>query len=117
MSTLKQYAKSIAATASDYRKDQLEPFVADHVLKWAEQLDAEDQLPTLAELEHVLKKTSPEAGVTKFLSSLVKNPKLTGGNPAKFWKSAGVLDIQQGGSSQAELTGTLQCRVAGADRH
>ena len=104
MSTLKQYAKSIAATASDYRKDELEPFVADHVLKWAEQLDAEDQLPTLAELEHVLKKTYfSEAGVTKFLSSLVKNPKLTGGNPAKFWKSAGVLDIQQGGSSQAEL--------------
>jgi hypothetical protein len=104
MGTLKQHAKSIAATAADYRKDELEPFTADHVLTWVDQLDGEDQLPTLAELDHVLKKTYfSEARVTKFLSNLVKNQKLTGGDPAKFWKSTGVLDIQQGGSSQTEL--------------
>jgi hypothetical protein len=105
MSTLKQHAKSIAATATDYRKDELdEPFTPDHVLTWIDQLDAEDQLPTLAELDHVLQKTYfSEARVTKFLRGLVKTTKLTGEEPAKFWKSAGVLDIQQGGSSQTEL--------------
>jgi hypothetical protein len=105
MSTLKQHAKSIAATAADYRKNELdEPFTADHVLTWVDQFDAKDRLPTLAELSHVLRQTYfPEARVTKFLSGLVKNAKLTGEDPAKFWKSAGVLDVQRGGSSQTEL--------------
>jgi hypothetical protein len=104
MSTLKQHAKSLATTAADYRKDELDPFTAEHVMAWVDQFDEEDQLPMLAELDHVLKKTYfSEARVTKFLSRLVKNPKLTGDDPVKFWKSAGVLDIQQGGSSQTEL--------------
>lgn len=105
MPTLEQYAKSVAATAGDYRKGELdEPFTDTHVLTWVRQFDEEDRLPTLAELDHVLKRTYfSETRVANFLSNLVKNQKLTGGDPAKFWKSAGVLDIQRGGSSQTEL--------------
>lgn len=106
MSTIKQYAKSIAETAADYRRDELDPFDADHVITWSEQFAEDERLAVLAELDHVLKRTYfSTTRVTKFLSGLVKNAKLTGGDPAKFWKSAGVLDIQQGGSSQTEILG------------
>lgn len=104
MSTLKQHAQSIATTAGDYRKDELEPFATAHVMTWAEQFDDEDRLPVLAELDHVLKRTYfSEKAVTNFLERLTKNAKLVGGDPAKFWQGAGVLDIQQGGNSQSEM--------------
>jgi hypothetical protein len=104
VSTLKQHAQSIATTAGDYRKDELEPFATAHVMTWAEQFDDEDRLPVLAELDHVLKRTYfSEKAVTNFLERLTKNAKLVGGDPAKFWQGAGVLDIQQGGNSQSEM--------------
>lgn len=104
MSTVQQHAQSIAATAGDYRKDELGPLDADHVIRWVEQFDDEDRLPLLAELDHVLKKTYfSEAAVTDFLESLAKEPKLVGSDPATFWRTAGILAIQQGGNSQADM--------------
>lgn len=104
MSTLQELATSISTTAADYRHEELAPVTPDHVMTWVAQFDDDDQLPVLAELDHVLKKTYfSEAAVTEFLEQLAKEPKLVGGNPAAFWKSAGVLDIQQGGNSQTEM--------------
>jgi hypothetical protein len=94
MSTVKQYAKSIAATAADYRSGELDPFDSDHVTTRAEQFDEGERLPVLAEMDHILKKTYfPESAVTDFLKGLIEHPKLAGEKPAKFWKDAGVLDI------------------------
>jgi hypothetical protein len=104
VSTVQQHAQFIATTAGDYRRNDLGPLTANHVMTWIEQFDDEDRLPVLAELDHVLRKTYfSEAAVTDFLESLAKEPKLVGDDPAKFWKRAGILDIQQGGSSQAEM--------------
>jgi hypothetical protein len=104
MSTIKHYAKSIAATAADYRSGELDPFTADHVTTWAGQFVDGDRLPVLAELDHILKKTYfSERAVTSFLKGLIKHPKLVRENPAKFWKEIGVLDIQQAGNSQSEM--------------
>jgi hypothetical protein len=60
MGSLKQHAKAIAATAADYRNDDLGPFTQDHVIEWVGQFDDEDQLPMLAELDHVLQRTYSE---------------------------------------------------------
>ncbi len=104
MSTIQELAASIAATATDYRNDELGPFPAEHVTRWTEQFSAEDRLGLLAELDHVLKKTYfSESVVTDFLQSLAKESKLVGGDPVGFWRGAGVLDIQQGGNSQKEM--------------
>ena len=92
------------ATAGDYRKNELGPLTADHVHKWIEQFDGEERLPVLAELDHILKKTYfSETSVDSFLEGLAKEPKLVGGDPSRFWKAAGILDIQQGGNSQKEM--------------
>lgn len=104
MATLYEHAKALASTAGDYRKDDLGPLTADHVMTWIGQFDNEDRLPVLAELDHVLNKAYfSQAAVTEFLESLAREPKLVGADPATFWKSAGMLDIQQGGNSQTEM--------------
>jgi hypothetical protein len=104
MSTLQELAGAIATTAADYRKDELEPFNTGHVIEWVGQFDEVDRLPVLSEMDHVLKKTYfSESAVTDFLQSLAKAPNVVGTDPAAFWKSTGVLDIQQGGNSQKEM--------------
>lgn len=105
MSSVEEHAQSIAATAADYRQDELAPFDQAHVVTWVEQFDEADRLPMLAELDHVLKRTYfSGATVDKFLGGLIdESPDLTGDNPVEFWKNAGVLNIQQAGSSQTEI--------------
>ncbi|MEW6542163.1 MAG: hypothetical protein AB1411_00975 [Nitrospirota bacterium] len=72
--------------------------------KWIEQFDEQVQEPMLAELDHVLERTYiPKATVEKFLSHLVKNKDLAGGDPCSFWKNVEFLDIQGGGNSQREM--------------
>jgi len=104
MSAISELATSIATTTADYRNDELGPLTADHVIRWVGQLAADDRLPVLSELDHVLKKTYfSETAVTDFLESLATEPKLVGPDPSAFWKAAGILDIQQGGNSQTEM--------------
>lgn len=104
MSTVPELATSIAIITADYRRSELGAPTADHVIRWVNQFDADDRIPVLSELEHVLKKTYfSEAAVTVFLEQLAIEPKLVGSDPADFWKSAGVLGIQQGGNSQKEM--------------
>jgi thiamine biosynthesis lipoprotein ApbE len=82
MSTVQDCADSIAATAADYRKDELGPFTAPHVIHWADQFDERDRLPLQAELDHVLKKTYfSEVAVSDFLKSLAKAPNVVGADP------------------------------------
>lgn len=101
---MEHLAASIAATAADYRKDELGPFTTAHVIHWAEQFAAADRLALLAELDHVLKKTYfSAAAVSDFLQSLIQAPNVVGPDPASFWRRAGLLDIQQSGHSQRDM--------------
>ncbi len=104
MTNRQQLLESIAKTSSDYRSYDLAAPTLDHVDRWISQFDRAVQLPILAELDHVLKRTYfSMVDVTEFLSSLLNTRSLVGNDPCAFWKSANFLDIQQGGNSQREM--------------
>lgn len=103
--------ESIADKIADYREGEIPQPNAAHVNKWIKQFPDNVQRPMLLELDHIFDKTylSKEA-IESFLSGLIKNKKLCGENSRKFWKSANILDVQQGGSSQhdmREMFGTI----------
>ncbi|PPI80477.1 hypothetical protein DXI23_10285 [Marinobacter flavimaris] len=102
--TRKELLHSICNTTADYRAGDLEPPTPAHVERWVSQFDPSIQLPVLAEMDHVLKKTyfSVEA-VTSFLRNGIRTKKLVGEDPGSFWSKVKLLDVQGGGNSQREL--------------
>jgi hypothetical protein len=104
MSKRSDLLKSIADTNADYRAGEIDAPTPEHVETWIDQFDEEVQEPMLEELDHVLERTYiPKTTVQKFLSSLVKNKDLAGGDPCSFWEKVEFLDIQGGGNSQREM--------------
>ncbi len=96
--------ESIADTIADYRAGEIPQRTPQGIEAWVGQFDASVQLAILREMSHVLKQTYlPKSTVEGFLSELVVLEKLTRGDPHAFWKSAKLLDIQGGGSSQTEM--------------
>jgi hypothetical protein len=97
---------SIAATIADYRVGQISVPDADHVRHWVNQFDAGVQLPILAELDHVLKKSYvSRAKFDEFINELITTEKLVGADACDFWQRVNFLSIQGGGGSQTELLG------------
>jgi hypothetical protein len=96
--------KSIVSTVADYRDGEIDAPTTKHVETWIKQFDGEVQEAMLEELDHVLKQTYiAKATVQEFLSSLVTNKDLAGGDPCLFWKTVKFLDIQRGGNSQRQM--------------
>lgn len=99
-----QLLSSLAMTIADYRAGELPSPTPDHINRWVRQFTGEVQVPLLRELDHVLKETYfTRKFVQEFLDNLVRNEKLAGDNPCKFWKRAELLEIQQNGNSQSEM--------------
>jgi hypothetical protein len=95
---------SIVGTVADYRNGEIDAPTPRHVDTWIRQFDGEVQVPMLEELDHVLKQTyTSKATVQEFLSSLVKNRALAGGDPCSFWETVKFLDTQTKGNSQREM--------------
>lgn len=96
--------ESIANTIQDYRGGSLPQPIPAHVERWVQQFDAAVQLPILQEIDHVLKSVyfSKDA-VARFLRCVMRTSQLTGDRPNEFWRSANLLDIQGGGSSQTDM--------------
>ena len=100
--------KSISDTISDYRAGELPTPTPRHVNRWISQFDDDVQLPMLAELDHVFKKTYiPKASFDEFLLSVVTYEQLVGNDPYAFWKSMNFLNIQERGDSQLEMLDML----------
>jgi hypothetical protein len=96
--------ESIAGTIADYRAGEIDALTAEHVETWVAQFDGEVQEPILGEVDHVLKQTYiSKSAVQEFLSSLLKNEGLAGGDPCSFWTTVTYLNIQGGGNSQREM--------------
>ena len=96
--------QSIADTIVDYRAGQICTPTPGHVQKWVDQFDKNVQIAILKEIDHVLKQTYiSKTTVEQFLSGLVVNNKITGGDPCPYWSSVKFLDIQKGGNSQHDM--------------
>jgi hypothetical protein len=95
---------SIANTISTYREDEIAQPTPDHVGRWVGQFTPENQLPFLREFDHVIRETFlTKEAVTRFLSNLVTNEKLTGKDPRSYWARANFLRVQRSGQSQREM--------------
>ncbi len=99
--------ESLASIVTDYRAGEV-PSVprpsTEHVKGWVEQFDENVRDKILTELVHVLGQTYiAKAKVGGFLSGLITNEKLTGGDAKSFWQGAKLLDIQKKGNSQREM--------------
>lgn len=94
----------IVELTADYRRSEIPAPTREHVAKWVGQFDKSVQELLLAELGHVLSRSYFSRKVVEsFLSGLVTNEKLTGGQPEKFWRATKCLQIQRGGRSQREM--------------
>jgi hypothetical protein len=98
---------SLAGIITDYRAGELPPVPRpskDHIKSWVEQFDQGVRDKILTEMVRVLGQAYiPKAKVEGFLSGLVTNEKLTGGDAKSFWHGAKLLDIQKKGNSQREM--------------
>lgn len=115
MNIKKDLINSIAESIATY-KGNIDKFGIDrnrldlHVEKWLNQfnLDVNEELIFLTEMDHILKKTFiTENTITKFLTGLVNNPKLTGDDLSLFWQKTHILNIQNNGKSQKHMVAML----------
>jgi len=95
-------------TIGDYRKGKIKPIDYAHVEKWINQFEPEKQLPLLSEIVHILKKTYfSKKRIEDIFLQLINHSKFAGPDPAKYWSTVSLLDIQEGGNSQHEFVGIL----------
>ena len=114
MTARKQSIESIKGTIANYRVGESERPSAEHITRWAAQFDNNIQDELLTEIDHVLKHTYiSRKQVKSFLLGLMKNQKLTGGDPESFWRGAKLLDIQKGGQrcSHVDQASLHACRL------
>lgn len=103
----------LLAIISDYRAhDRLPPDV-EHVEKWLSQFPEDSALNVLKELVGVLEKSyfSKSKVIAEF-AKLVENPHFVGNDPAQYWKTASLLDIQKGGNSQHDLNELISSKIS-----
>ena len=104
MVDITQLLTSTASIIADYREGEIPRPDASHIAKWLKQFDEDVRPALLAETHQVLQKTYvSKVGVIRFLTSIINNPKLTGGDPKTFWSGAKFLDIQTRGNSQRDF--------------
>ncbi|MDH2291568.1 hypothetical protein QD172_09940 [Cobetia sp. 10Alg 146] len=95
---------SVANEIRTYRQGDLSEPTPEHVDRWLQQFTPAQQLPFIREFNHVIKQTFITSHeVEDFLSSLVTNQELAGDDPAGYWSTANLLNIQQNGQSQKEM--------------
>ncbi len=102
--------ESIAETFHDYREGEIARISVSGIEYWAQQFPHDVREPVIAELVHVFQRSYISgASSTEYLSEKVAtSEELTGGDPAGFWSSVNVLDIQRAGRSQSYLRAHLR---------
>ena len=97
--------QSLAETIADYRVDEIDRRAPTLINDWLQQFTEETQYPLLLALDRVLKRTYvSRSKFRSFLVGLASTDKLSPGNdPRDYWRRVNLLDVQQGGNSQAEI--------------
>jgi hypothetical protein len=105
MATREELLGSLAQVVADYREGEVPPRTPELINAWLEQFPGESQDALLEALTSVLSRTYiSRATFLEFLRGVAASDKITGGVvPAAYWKKANLLDIQQGGGSQADI--------------
>lgn len=99
---------SIATTIADYREGEIPKPTPKHVDRWVKQFDEAVQDDILAEMDHILKQMYwSKEKVIEYLTDILDTEKLTGDDPARFWKRVNFLDIQKLGNSQKDFLNLL----------
>lgn len=120
--------EKIASIIADYRLGEISAPDVAHVRRWIGQFPQPVREPLLTETAHILGKTYiNEATVKRFLKIVATNKKLTGDDPAAYWKGVSFLRLQQAGHSQRDMLQLfderlqkncgLSVRDCGADPH
>lgn len=79
------------------------------VLRWIAQFPCEHRAAILAEMAYILERTYlSENRMGRFLDRLTINAELTGRDPKGFWAKTHLLDIQQRGASQRDMSALLR---------
>jgi len=114
---MKDKLKALASLIADHRAGEVARPTAEHVARWVNQFDADEQEPLLDELLRVWPAFDLKRDVFEdFLRKKLVDPALVGSDPAAFWARANVLDIQlRGGSQRAmrELLAPLLLQATG----
>lgn len=101
---MKSLCERIAAIIADYRTGEVAAPDAAHVRRWVNQFPQSSREPILAETAHILSKTYiSEKKVRSFLKGLTTDAKLTGDDPATYWKGVHFLRLQEAGNSQRDM--------------
>lgn len=102
--TRSELLESIAEQIADYREGDVPRRTPKHVARWVQQFPEDVQDGILSEINHLIPKTYISRDtMMAFLRGLTTHEKFCGGDPGTFWRSANLLDIQQGGNSQREM--------------
>ena len=95
---------AIANILVDYRENEIERVTEEHVDRWIQQFPTEKRNLMLSELAHVFGKTYfSRQRCNQFLHGIVRNDRLTGGDPQQFWRRTALLNIQTRGRSQHDM--------------
>ncbi len=105
-------AQQIATIAADYEGETPGSMNAARVIRWCDQFPEAHRQAILSEMAHVLDRCYiSKKRMADFLDGLTTNPKLTGGDPVKFWGQAELLDIQERGASQHDMVILIRERL------
>ena len=97
--------QSISDTIADYRRDEISPRTPRLIDDWLQQFPEAVQFSLLNALDYVLERTYiSRAKFQVFLKALALSTKFAPTvEPKDYWRRANFVNIQQGGSSQAEI--------------
>lgn len=104
MTAIETLAENLSIKIADYRDGEIEKPTRTSVGLWVSQFPEAVRVQLLSEIIHILDNYYiTKANFVSFLEALLTNPELSGQDPANFWRSVTVLDIQKDGHSQKDM--------------
>ncbi|MCQ9082172.1 phosphoribosyltransferase-like protein [Vibrio harveyi] len=102
--TTQQLCFEISQIISSYADNKFGTYDTNHVKRWIDQFDQDEQELVLEETLHILKtQYMTKDTFIAFVSDVLSFEGICGDNPKEFWSNASLLQIQLNGNSQSQL--------------